>query len=243
MKDVVGAVVVFFIGLFVYTKLAGPMPFSVSSVVTTKSDTFTVSGEGKTTVVPDIAVVSAGVQAQGASVKKVQQELNSKINKVTESIKKLGIDARDIRTANYNLSPMYDYKSGTQKITGYQANSTITVKVRNIDRANDVVDSATANGANEVGGISFDVEDKTKAENEARTQAVEAAKKKAEAAAKTAGFSLGRVINYSENDGTAPRPVLMMAKSEGARDAGAPTQIEPGSSEISVTVSLSYEIR
>lgn len=243
MKDLSGAVIIFFIALFAFIKLVGPIPFSLSSVVTQKTDSFTVSGEGKATIIPDIAVVSVGVQAQGASVKIVQQELNSKINKISDAVKKLGIDKADIQTANYNLSPMYDYRNGNQKITGYEANSTLTIRVKNIDKANDVVDAATANGANQIGGISFDVADKTKAENDARALAVAQAKKKAEVAAKTAGFTLGRVINYSEGSGNSPRPYPMMAKADAVEVGMAPTQIEPGSSEVVMTVSLSYEIR
>ena len=243
MKQTISAIVVFFFALFVYTKLAGPIPFSVSQVVTTKTDTFTVTGEGKVSAVPDIAVVNAGVVAQGTSVKQVQQEMNTKINKVTDAVKKLGIDAKDIQTTNYNISPTYDYREGNQKIIGYQANTNVTIKVRAIDRANDVVDAATANGANQVGSINFDVADKTKAENEARVKAVLEAKKKAEVAAKAAGFTLGRVINYSEHvGGGSPVPMYAKAEMAGMADT-APTQIEPGSSEVTITVSLSYEIR
>ena len=244
MKQTISAIAVFFLALFVFLKLTGPIPFSLSSVVTTKTDSFTVTGEGKVTAVPDVAVVSAGVVAQGTSVKQVQQEMNTKINTVTDSVKKLGIDSKDIQTTNYSVSPTYDYRAGTQKIIGYQANTNVTIKVRAIDKANDVVDAATAGGANQVGGISFDVSDKTKAENEARVKAVEEAKKKAETASKAAGFSLGRVINYSENFGGMPRPMPMYAKADmaGAPES-APTQIEPGSSEVTVSVSLSYEIR
>lgn len=244
MKDVSGAIVLFFILLFAYTKLAGPIPFSVNSVTTTKSDTFSVSGEGKVTMVPDIAVVSAGVTAQGATVTKVQQEINTKINAVNAAVKKLGIDEKDIKTSYYNISPTYDYSASTQRITGYQAHSNLTIKVRKIDTVNGVIDAATAQGANEVGGVRFDVDDKTKAENQAREQAVADAKAKAEAAAKAAGFKLGKVINYNEGDGSAPRPVMYDAvKAMPEAGGGAPTQVEPGTSEVSVNVTLSYEIQ
>ncbi len=243
MKDLAGVVVLFFIGLFAFTKLAGPIPFSMTSFVTTKSDTFSVSGQGKITMVPDIAVVSVGVTAQGPTVTRVQQELNTKMNAVTDAIKKLGVDAKDIRTSYYNINPTYDYSSDTRRITGYQANSNLTVKVRKIDTANNVIDAATANGANEVGGITFDVDDKTKAENQAREEAVKDAKSKAEAAARTAGFRLGRVVNYSEGGGAAPRPVMYdAAKSLPMAGGGEPTQVEPGTSELNVSVTLSYEI-
>jgi hypothetical protein len=244
MKDSAGAVVLFFILLFAYTKLAGPIPFSLNSVTTTKTDTFSVSGEGKVTMMPDIAVVSAGVTAQGATVTKVQQELNTKINAVTLAIKKLGVDEKDIRTSYYNISPTYDYSSSTQRVTGYQADSNLTIKVRKIDMVNAVIDASTAQGANEVGGVRFDVDDKTKAENQAREQAVNDAKSKAQAAAKAAGFKLGRVINYSEGGGAGPRPMMYdAAKSVPIAGGGAPTQVEPGTSELTVSVTLSYEIQ
>lgn len=244
MKDLAGVVVLFFIGLFAFTKLTGPIPFSLTSVVTTKSDSFTVSGQGKITMVPDIAVVSVGVTAQGPTVTRVQQELNTKMHAVTDAIKKLGVDAKDIRTSYYNINPTYDYSSDTRRITGYQANSNLTVKVRKIDTANNVIDAATANGANEVGGITFDVDDKTRAETQAREEAVKDAKSKAEAAAKAAGFRLGRIINYSESGGDTPRPVLYdAAKPLPIAGAKQSPEIEPGSSELTVTVTLSYEIQ
>ncbi len=242
MKDIAGAVVVFFICLFAFTKFVGPIPISVSSVVTQKTDTFSVSGEGKVTMVPDIALVNVGVTAQGPNVTQVQQQLNKKMNAISDAVKRLGVDGKDVKTTNYNISPTYDYTDGTQRVTGYQANSNLTIKVRKIDNANGVIDAATANGANQIGGISFDVDDKTKAENQAREQAVADAKSKAEIAARAAGFRLGRVINYSEGGGSSPRPVPMMDKAINGMAANAPTQVEPGSSELTLTVNLSYEI-
>jgi uncharacterized protein len=244
MKNTISIIAIFFVLLFVFLKLIGPLPLSVSSVVTTKADSFTVSGEGTVDVSPDIAVVHAGVEAQGASVKAVQQELNTKMNRVTDAIKKLGIDSKDIRTANYSLNPQYDYRNATQRITGYQAHSTIIIKVRNLDKANEVIDTATTSGANNIGGVSFEIDDRTKAENDARKEAVEDARKKAELASRTAGFNLGKVINYSEDTGGVRPPMMYSAKTEmgGAADNAA-TQLEPGSSEVKVIVSLSYEIR
>lgn len=242
MKDIAGAVIIFFLCLFAFTKFVGPLPLSISSVVTQKTDTFSVSGEGKITMIPDIAVVNVGVTAQGPSVSQVQQELNKKMNAVTDAVKRLGVDAKDIQTSNYNISPTYDYSGSTQRVTGYQANSNLTIKVRKIDNANGVIDAATANGANEVSGVSFDVDDKTKAENQARTLAVADAKSKADTAARAAGFHLGRVINYSEGGGASPRPIMFDKALPVSGGGGAPTQVEPGSSELTVSVTLSYEI-
>ncbi len=244
MKQTALLIAFFFLLLFAYTKLAGPIPFSVTSVTTQKTDTFTVTGEGKVEMKPDIATTTVGVQAQGATVKAVQQELNSKINQVSAAVKKISVADKDIQTTNYSISPTYDYREPTQKILGYSASTQLMIKSRNLDKINEVIDAATGAGANQVGGISFDVDDKTKAENEAREKAVADAKRKAETAAKAAGFSLGKIINYNENLGLYGGPMPMYAKAEGAMSVDrAPTQVEQGSSEVTVSVSLSYEIR
>lgn len=237
------ALILFFPLLFVYTKLAGPFPFSVTSTTTTKNESFTVQGEGKALVKPDIARVSVGVTSNGATVKEAQNQLNASINKVSDAIKKLDIESKDVQTTNYSIYPQSDYRQGgVPKIIGYQANTNLSIVVRNIDKANDVLDAATANGANQIGGISFDVDDKTKPQNEARVKAVAEAKKKAQMAAQTAGFRLGKIVNYSEDVGGIPRPPYLGIAKTADSVASRATNVEVGSSEITVTVNLSYEI-
>lgn len=227
---------IFFLILFLYTKLAGPVPFSINSVNTTKSTTFDVTGEGKVDVKPDLGTVSAGVSATGSTTAQVQEQINSKINKISDSVKSLGIDAKDIKTSNYNINPTY---SDSQVITGYSANTTLTIKVRDVNKIGQVIDSATGAGATNVSNLGFEVSDKSKFENEARKLAVEDAKKKAENEANIAGFRLGRIINYSENFGGQPRPMPFVAESS----IKTPTNIEAGQNEIEVTVTLSYELQ
>jgi len=243
MKNTILTLIVFFVSLFLYTKFAGPIPFSITNVTSNKSDAFTITGVGKVSVKPDIATVNVGVQATGTTVKETQDNLNKNINAVSAAVKKLGVDEKDIKTSNYNVNPTYDYSSNRQRIVGYQASSNLTIKVRDIEKANSVVDGATAAGANTVGGISFDVDDKTKAEDEARKLAVADAKAKAQLAAKTAGFTLGKIINYQESTG-GYRPI-MYSKADGlsVTGAGAPTELETGSTDIELTVTLSYEVK
>lgn len=246
MLPVLGAIT-FFILLFTFTKLFGPIPFSVTSVTTQKSTTFDVIGEGKVTVNPDLAFVSVGIQANGTSVKAAQEQINSVISRVSQSVKSLGVEGKDIQTTNYNISPEYDYtnpstSSGQVKIKGYSATTNLQIKVREIDKINQVIDLATQSGANQVGGISFDVDDKSKAENEARRKAVDEAKRKAIDAAKIAGFKLGGIVNYSENLSgfPGPRPLMKAQSSTGVSET--PTQVESGSKDITVSVTLSYNI-
>lgn len=241
MKPALATVVLSFVLLAFYTKFIGPIPLSITSVTTTKSDTFSVSGEGIVEVRPDVATVNVGVQVDGQTVKVAQESLNARINAVSEAVKQLGISDKDIKTTNYSIYPQYDYREGAQKILGYQASANLLVKARNLDRVNDVIDAATANGANQVGGISFDVDDKEKFRDEARKKAVEDAKSNAQRASSIAGFRLGKIINYSESTGGEPVPMLARTM-EGVGGGKQETQVEPGVNEIRLTITLSYEI-
>jgi len=242
MKNILVSIIVFFVALFAYTKLVGPIPFAVTSIVTSKTDTFSVSGTGKVTATPNIASINAGVQESGSTAKDVQAAMNKKINAVTEAVKKLGIDEKDIKTTRYSVNPTYDYANGRQSIKGYSASTSIQVKIRETEKANTVLDTVTQAGANTIGGVSFSVDDTTTYQNEARKLAVADAKAKAENAANIAGFKLGSIINYQESftGDNAIRPMLAKVDMAGA---GESTQVEPGTSEIEVTVTLSYELR
>lgn len=243
--------VIFFVLLFAFTKIAGPFPFNINSVQTNKNDTFYVNGEGKVSVRPDTGVVTLGVRATGQTAVQVQTQLNDAMNKVTGAIKGLGVNDQDIETENYSINPEYDFRPtgpGTQRITGYTANSNLVVKVRDINQVNSVLDIATAQGANQIGGVTFELSDKAKAQDEARKEAVAQAKQKAVQAASTVGFKLGKLVNYSEDFGDAQLFYSQDARSStgiGASEAttSAPaTQVEPGSTDIRVIVTLNYEI-
>lgn len=238
-----GLIISVFVFLFLFIKVVGPIPFTVNSVNTQKTDTFNVTGEGKVSVKPDVATVIVGITSNGSTVQVVQEQINITINKISEAIKSLGVAEKDIKTTSYNINPNYDYSSSTQQITGYSASTNLMVKVRKLDTVNNIIDASTKNGANTVSGVNFEVDDKEKAQNEAREKAVAEAKEKAADAAKIAGFKLGKIINYQENNNLLPRvfPGIAYAAME-TKDVAAPTQIEPGSTDITISVTLSYEI-
>ena len=237
--NVVGAVVVFFILLFVYTKFAGPIPFSVNSTNTNSSDTFQVSGVGKAAAAPDSAKVTIGVIKTSLTLSDTQSKTNQAADQVISAIKKLGVPEKNIKTINYSVNPNYDNEG--QKITGYTVNQTLEVK-SDIDKINQVIDAGTANGANVTSGVEFILNDdkRTELENQARKEAVEKAKKKAEGLAKAAGIKLGRITNVTESSGTEPRPVFLETKANQPIPE-TQTNITPGENNISVTVTLSYQ--
>ncbi len=242
----VGAVIIFFILLFVFAKWGPAINFSTTTQ--TKGEPLVVSGEGKVYTAPDIARITLGITDSGVSLKTVQESVNKKSQTLTNAIKNLGVDEKDIKTTSYNLYPQYDYlTSTTNRIKGYQVSTSYEITIRDVDNINDIIAAATLNGANMEGSVSFDLSDSVKKEklNEARKIAANEAKEKAEGLAKSAGLTLGKMINISENQiSDIPRP-LYATNAAGAiedKEATLPS-IEAGQTEISVTVNLSYEIR
>lgn len=236
-----------FLALIAYTKLLGPIPFTVNSVSTVKDTLFTVQGSGEVTAVPDTALLNMGVSKQAASVEEAQVQVNEIINKITTDLKALGVEEKNIKTVNYSVNPNYDFTGGSQRINGYMVNADVQAKIKPVDKANQAIDAATKAGATNVGNVQFVLDDDKRAELEeqARKEAIEKAKAKAESIARTSGIKLGRLVDVQESGtpGIQP-PVAMRADlkvENAAGDMAQPTELNPGESKVSTTVSLSYE--
>ena len=178
VQSLTGAILFFFICLFVYTKLAGPIPFTVNSITTAKSSLFTVSGTGKASAVPDTAFVSFGVTKTAPTVEAAQNQVNQIANTITGGLKALGIAQKDIQTTNYNVNPNYDYTSGKQTTNGYIVSENIEVKIKPVEKANKAIDIATAAGVNQIGGITFvlNEDEKKKLQQQATQEAIKNAR-------------------------------------------------------------------
>lgn len=211
------------------------------------NDTISVMGEGRVTVVPDVAEVSVSVESRGKSVTTVRNDGTKKMNDVINYLKSQDIDKKDIRTVQYSLQPLYTYnpRDGRQTLDGYMLNQTSMVKIRALDKAGDILGGVLDKGANQVGQLNFTMDDPEKSQQEARLEAVEKAKTKAEALAKAAGVRLGKLKAFNENGGNMPYPLMYdkvyAAEGRGGANMSAP-QLEPGSQEIVINVSLVYEI-
>ena len=203
-----------------------PMPVAGAPATTDGPaiHTITVSGTGSITLVPDIAHVGVGVTITKPTVKAAREAAAKAMTDIIASLKQLGIDDKDIKTTGLNLYPQYNNGSPA-KVVGYTISEQLQVTVRDLDKVGDVVDSATADGATDVNGISFDVSDPAKATNDARAAAVDAAKASAQAMASAAGVSLGGVVSISETQASYPIP---FAYENGAR-AGAADTATPSS--------------
>lgn len=237
-----GLILIFFVLLFLFFKFGPKIPLSI--VTQQKGEPLVVSGEGKVAVVPDIAKVTLGIEESGVSLKEVQNKVNQKSQNLTGALKKLGIGEKDIKTVSYNVYPEYNYEMTPQKITGYRVSTGYEVRIKDFEKVNEVLVKATEVGINVIGNINFEVNETAKNEklNEARKMAVEEAKTKADGLARAAGISLGKILNISESQGAEPRPMYALKQNAEATTPVAP-DIQPGETEISVTVTLTFEIR
>lgn len=212
------------------------------------SRTITVSAEGKAHVAPDIATLVFSVVSQGVNAESVQKENTSKINLAIEYLKKQGVEAKDIQTSNYNLYPRYKYNQTTseQTIIGYELNQTVTVKVRDLEGAGALVGGLASAGVNQISSFDYSIEDPEALYNQARAEAFNQAFIKARAMADQVGVRIARVVTFYESVGGGYPMPYYYARAEAAMDGkggmNAPS-LEPGQEEVSVNVSVTYEIR
>lgn len=207
--------------------------------------TITVSAEGKARVVPDLARVSFAVVSEGKTAEAAQEENSGKMNAAIDYVKSQGIEAKDIKTSGYNLSPRYEYDEKKRKsfISGYTLTQTATVELRDIEKARTIVGYLPSLGINQINSIDFQVENTEVFQNLAREEAFVKAGVKAVAMAKQNGVRLGRVVTFSEGSQGPIYPRYFEAAAMKA-DVGTPApMIEPGSEEVRVNVSVTYELR
>lgn len=214
---------------------------------------FSVSAEGEVVAVPDVAEVTATVITEGGmDLGELQQDNTEKMNGLIEFVKEQGVDEKDIQTTSYNINPRYSNRycpdegeCPPPEIVGYTVRQNVKIKMRDFSNIGSILSGVVEEGANSVSGLSFTIDDPTEVRAEARKKAIEKAKEKARAMAKDTGFSLGDLISINESTRSPYQPVYFKEEAlgmGGSADMAAPT-VEPGSQEVTVSVSLSYEIK
>jgi len=201
-----------------------------------------ITAEGEVTRAPDIATLTAGVVTQASGAAAAMAENAQRMAAATAALRRAGIADKDIRTASLNLQPQYRYAEGqAPAITGYQASNQITVVFHDIARAGPILDVLVAQGVNQINGPDFALEHPDAALDEARVQAMQKARARAELYARAAGLSVKRIVSISETGGYAPTPMprpMMMARADKA-----PTAVEPGEQKVGTTVQVTYELQ
>lgn len=198
---------------------------------------------GVASEVPDMARLNAGVMAQAPTASQAMADQRARMNRVIATIRKIGVAERDIQTSGINLSPVYvrgDNRNAPPRISGYQATNRVNVTVRDLTKVGDGLDALVDAGANNIGQVSFGFSDQAALVEKARANAIAELKKRRDFFASVGGLKIGRLMVLSEGGGARPpQPMMAMDRAESFK---ASTPVAPGESEVSVSLSATYEI-
>lgn len=212
------------------------------SVPAVQGTLLTVAAEGMSEGRPDMATISLGVTTEGQTAQAAMQENARRMQALTQALRRAGVAERDIQTSNVSVYPQQQYRENQPPlITGYQANNTVSAKVRNVNNTGRVIDAAIAAGGNTVHGVSFSYQDPDAQLDVARRDAIQEARRRADLYANALGMRVHRVVAVNEAGGYAPPVPMPMARMEAAQDASTP--ISPGQIETRVNVSVTFELR
>ncbi len=225
-------------------------------------NTITVEGDGEVMAIPDIASFTFSIVEKAKTVAIAQEAATKKMQAVQDYLKEQDIDEKDIKTTSYSVYPQYEWSAaacpamvgaycppGKQVLTGYEVRQSVEVKVRKTDQAGDLLSGVGEKGASELSGLTFEVDEDDTLRNQAREEAIDEAKEKAEALADQLGVRLVRIVSFSENPYGYPDPyygygkggVAMEAR---AMDTAAPAVPTPsGENKYTSNVMITYEIR
>jgi hypothetical protein len=209
-------------------------------------DTITIIGKAKVTSAPDEAVLTLSVENDGADAAKALDVNSQNTQKVIDRLKAEGLEDSAIETANVTVYPIrtYDPKTGKESLTGYRAQNTVTVTLKDALKVGKVLAAAVETGATNITGPEWKLSEDSAAVTEALKKAVANARTKAEAVAEAQGIKLGDVVMMSEGGVEVPIvPVysdLRLTAAEAAKVAEPP--ISPATLDVTATITVTYSL-
>jgi uncharacterized protein YggE len=241
MRLLATAVVITLSSIAVAPALAQTMP--VVPAVLADGTLLDITATGKTTRVPDLATIRAGVVTQAPTAAAALSDNANRMGAVLSALKRAGIQPRDVATANVSLQPQYRYEDNKPPvITGYQATNNVAIRFSDIAKSGQILDALVAQGANQIDGPNLSLDQPDAALDEARVDAVKRAQARAELYAKAAGLSVSRILTIAEGGEIAgpppPMPVYRMAAAKAAD-----TQVLPGESDVTVTITVRFLLK
>lgn len=216
-----------------------------------------VSGEAEIFAVPDIATISFSIEVERGSVEEAQEEATKRVNSVIAFLEDQDVDEKDIKTTNYNAYPRYQYPeiqcirfpcpTGERTLAGYVVNQTVSVKVRDTDAIGTILGGIGEREVSNINGPYFDIDNREELELQAKKEAIENAKEKAEELADSLGVRLGGIVSFNEG-GYYPRAYSTLdfaavEESIGGSTGKVAPEIPIGENAIRANVSIVYEIK
>jgi uncharacterized protein YggE len=203
-----------------------------------------ISATGEVTRVPDLAIISAGVQTLQPTATGAIEANATRMERVRAALERAGIADKDVQTSTINLNPEYRYvENQPPQLTGYRATNTVNVKFRDLKRTGAILDALVAEGANQINGPNLTIDKPDEALDEARAKAIANGRARADLYARTLGMRVVRLLSVSESGGYAVPPPMPYAMRDAAQASVAKTEIDPGTQQLQVNVSMSFELQ
>jgi len=201
-----------------------------------------ISATGEATRVPDLAIISAGVSTRQSTASAAIQENATRMERVLAALKKAGIADRDVQTSSINLNPEYRYQDNqAPQLVGYTASNQVSIRFRDIRNSGKILDALVAEGANQINGPSLTIDKQDEALDEARAKAIANGQARAEFYARALGKRVVRLVSVSEGGGVSVLQSVPMVA--GRSFAAADTKIVPGEQNLSVTLSMVFDVQ
>lgn len=218
--------------------LAAYLALPVVPAFATDKGQIVITGTASVTAIPDIALVSAGVETTAQTAREALSANTTAMQSVFETAKKLGIEERDIQTSNFNIGPNWEHGPTGSRENGFAVSNQVTLRLRDVAKVGEALDALVSGGANRAGGVQFVVSDADERLDTARREAVTKAKARAELYAAAADVELGEIISIREG---ADAPVHMPMYAE-ARMASDSVPVAAGEQELSISVTITWAL-
>ena len=219
-----------------------------------------VTGSGKASAPPDLAVLNVWVEAFAGSVAEARDQAAGAMDQVVNLLISSGIEEKDIQTRHFNISPRYTsreitrclgtdptdcFKDRERVIIGYQVTNQLSVQVRDLASVGSLIDRVTAGGGDLIRflGVNFSIEDTNALEIEAREAAAADLKAKATQIANLTGVALGKPVFIAEVSSSAPKALALADRAFLGLEAAVETPILAGQLDVVITLQARYAIQ
>ncbi len=205
--------------------------------------TLSVTGTGRVLMVPDLAYINIGVRNQAQDVSSALAANNTQATAISDAIKAVGVEEKDLQTANFNVYSIQQYdQNGQPSYINYEVENTLYVTVRDLTKLSQVLDAALGAGANQIYGINFDLANRQSALDQARDLAIKDAQEKALAVAATSGVTLGQIQTINVSNTSYVQPYTPYGMGGGAMDAASSVPVSAGQIVVTFDANLVYVI-
>lgn len=227
----------------------------------TNSGSITVTGKGEIFAAPDVANFSGTISVDGKTMASAEASATAQEKALISKLADAGISKDDIKTTSYNAYPKYEnqpvatpaitcfsgscpsYPVTNSVIVGYTVSETLSIKVRDLDKAGDIAKLLTDANISSVNGPDFAIDKPGDIQNQARDKAITDAKEQAEILAKQLGVHLKQIVDFQVSNGGSATPMVYAMKADSAGATAPSPSLPAGQTDITSNVSITYTIR